>query len=153
MILTEYLHHHSGMHITGIDTVDSNLSHLPVILYDGDRIPFADGEFDASMVAYVLHHCHDISAVLTEMKRVTTRKLIIFEEIYNHRIARCVLNTHDLGNRFLSSKMKIPCNFMKMEQWYHLFATLGLKVDKCTRIYQYPVFNLTHQVLFELSLR
>ena len=152
MILTEFIHNNSDLRVTGIDTVDSNLSRLPVLLYDGDRIPFPDRSFDATMVAYVLHHCQDIAAVLSEMKRVTARKLIVFEEIYHRRISKYVLNTHDFGNRFLSTKMEIPCNFMKIEQWYDVFASLDLKVDKCTRIYQYPILNLTHQVLFELSV-
>ena len=152
MILTEYLHHHSNLQVTGIDTIDSNLSHLPVQLYDGDRIPFPDGTFDVAMVAYVLHHCRDISAVLSEMKRVTARKLLVFEEIYNRGISRSILTMHDFGNRFLSTKMNIPCNFLRIEQWYDCFAACGLKVEKCMRIYQYPVLNLTHQVMFELSV-
>lgn len=152
MILTEFLHHHSALKVTGVDMVDSNLSHLPVILYDGDKIPFPDGTFDATMVAYVLHHCLDISAVLREMARVTSRKLIVFEEVYTRGAAKRILQLHDFGNRFLSTKMNIPCNFMRMEQWYDLFASLGLKVEKTTRIYQYPMLNMTHQVLFELTV-
>jgi len=152
MILTEFLHHHTELQVTGLDTVDSNLSRLPVTLYDGDRIPFDDRAFDATMVAYVLHHCGDISAVLREMKRVTARKLIVFEEVYAHDVSRRILHLHDFGNRLLSTKMNIPCNFMRTDQWYGLFATLGLSLEKCTRIYQYPVLNLTHQLLFELTI-
>jgi ubiquinone/menaquinone biosynthesis C-methylase UbiE len=153
MILTEFVHHNSEMNVTGIDTIDSNLSHLPVTLYDGNRIPFLDNTFDATMVAYVLHHCSDISAVLREIKRVTNRKILVFEEIYDHRVSRHILQMHDFGNWLLSSKMKIPCNFLRIEQWYDTFADLGLKVEKCTRIYQYPMLNLTHQVLFELTIQ
>lgn len=153
MILTEFMHHHSELKVTGIDTINSNLSHLPVLIYDGKEIPFPDKTFDASMVAYVLHHCNDIAAVLREMKRVTTRKIIVFEEIYRSGAARQILKMHDFGNRFLSTKMNIPCNFMKIEQWYDLFSIVGLKVEKCTRIYQYPIMNLTHQVMFELTVK
>ena len=135
-----------------MDTIDTNLSRLPVVLYDGDKIPFSDKSFDATMVAYVLHHCADIPSVLREMKRVTSRKLIIFEEIYSRSLSRRLLHLHDFGNRFLSSKMNIPCNFMKIEQWLDQFAALGLRVDRCTRIHQYPILNLTHQVLFELTI-
>lgn len=153
MILTEFIHHHSDMNVTGIDTIDSNLSRLPLTLYDGDRIPFSDKSFDATMVAYVLHHCSDISAVLDEIKRVTNRKILVFEEVYNHNVSRHILRMHDFGNRFLSSKMNIPCNFLRIDQWYDTFANLGLKVEKTTRIYQYPMLNLTHQILFELTIQ
>ncbi len=152
MILTEFIHRHSRLNVTGIDTVDSNLSHLPVILYDGEQIPFPDKTFDATMVSYVLHHCNDISAVLREIKRVTTRKLIVFEEIYKRDTSRRILKLHDFGNRFLSTKMNIPCNFLRIEQWYGLFEDLGLRVENCTRIYQYPMLNITHQVLFDLTV-
>jgi ubiquinone/menaquinone biosynthesis C-methylase UbiE len=152
MILTEFVHHYSDIDVTGIDTIDSNLSRLPVTLYDGDRIPYSDKSFDATMVAYVLHHCSDISAVLGEIKRVTKRKILVFEEVYINNVSRHILQIHDFGNRFLSSKMNIPCNFLRIDQWYDTFANLGLKVEKCTRIYQYPMLNLTHQILFELTI-
>ena len=153
MILTEFIHHYSQLKVTGIDTVDSNLSRLPVKLYDGKRIPFPDKTFDATMVAYVLHHCRDISAVLSEMKRVTTRKLIVFEEVYERGPSRQLLKLHDCGNRLLSTRMNIPCNFLRIGQWYELFESVGLKVEKCTRIYQYPMLNVTYQVLFVLKVK
>ena len=152
MIFTEFIHSTSGLKVNGVDMIDSNLSHLPVRLYNGDVLPFHDKTFDAAMVAYVLHHCHDIAAVLREMMRVTTRKLIVFEEVYKRSTSRCVLNLHDFGNRFLSSKMNIPYNFLRIEEWYELFGELGLNVVNCTRVYQYPVLNMTHQVLFELQI-
>lgn len=105
------------------------------------------------MVAYVLHHCNDISAVLKRKKRVTTRKLIVFEEVYERGPSRQLLKLHDYGNRFLSTKMNIPCNFLRIGQWHELFESLGLEVEKCTLIYQYPMLNVTHQVLFELTVK
>jgi SAM-dependent methyltransferase len=152
MILTEYLHANTGLTLTAVDTIDSNLSRLPVIIYDGDRLPFGDRSFDATMVAYVLHHCSDIRAVLSEIRRVSARKIIIMEEVYENGIAEKKLHLHDFGNRFLSTSMKIPCNFLKIGEWNQLFADLGLHVENCTRIYQYPMLNVTHQVLFELRV-
>jgi SAM-dependent methyltransferase len=152
MILTEYLKQVSGMSITALDTVDSNLSRLPLQLYDGVKIPFHDKFFEATMVSFVLHHCTDIQSVLSEIKRVTSKKIIIMEEIFDSGIAKRVLHLHDFGNRFLSSKMHIPLNFLRIEEWHDEFEKIGLKLTNYSRIYQYPRFNLTHQVLFELSL-
>jgi SAM-dependent methyltransferase len=151
MILTEVLQRQSPVSITALDTVDSNLSGLPLILYNGGAIPFDNHTFDATMVAYVLHHCSNIPLVLQEIKRVTRKKIIILEEIYQGKLAEKILHLHDSGNRFLSTKMHIPCNFLKIEQWLEVFAELDLHVEKCTRIYQYPFLNLTHQLLFELT--
>jgi hypothetical protein len=105
------------------------------------------------MVSFVLHHCTDIKSVLSEIKRVTSKKIIIMEEIYQSTISEKVLHLHDFGNRFLSSKMDIPLNFLRIEQWHEQFNGVGLELTNCTRIYQYGLFNLTHQVLFELSVR
>jgi hypothetical protein len=66
--------------------------------------------------------------------------------------ARQLLKLHDCANRLLSTKMNIPCNFLRIGQWYELFGSLGLKIEKCTRIYQYPMLDVTHQVLFELTV-
>lgn len=152
MILTESLHQQSDIQLTAVDTVDTNLSHLPVFLYNGNTIPFPDNTFDATMVAYVLHHCSDITAVLREIKRVTSKRIIIMEEVYKGRVAEKILHLHDSGNRFLSTKMKIPCNFMKIEQWHEAFVALNLTVRTSERIYQYPTMNVTHQVFFELDV-
>jgi ubiquinone/menaquinone biosynthesis C-methylase UbiE len=152
MILTEYLKQVSGISIAALDTVDSNLSHLPLLLYNGVEIPFHDKFFEATMVSFVLHHCTDIQSVLSEIKRVTSKKIIIMEEIFDSSIAKQVLHLHDFGNRFLSSKMRIPLNFLRIEQWMNEFDKLGCRLTNCSRIYQYPRINLTHQVLFELSI-
>ncbi|MBD3344400.1 MAG: methyltransferase domain-containing protein [Chitinivibrionales bacterium] len=152
MILTEFLQHHSPLQVTAVDTVDTNLSSMPVILYDGNRIPFPENTFDATVVAYMLHHCNNIEAILHEIKRVTCRKIIVMEEVFESKFAEKVLHLHDNGNKFLSTKMKIPLNFMKIQQWHETFNALDLKVEQCTRIYQYPWVNITHQVLFELRV-
>jgi hypothetical protein len=38
-----------------------------------------------------------------------------------------------------------------MERWAEIFESHNLKVERAVRIHQYPFFNFTHQVLFELS--
>jgi SAM-dependent methyltransferase len=152
MILTECLKQTSEIAITALDTVDSNLSQLPLMLYDGAEIPFHDKFFEAAMVSFVLHHCTDIHSVLSEIKRVTSKKIIIMEEIFDGALAKRVLHLHDFGNRFLSSKMHIPLNFLRIEEWHEEFDKLGLRLTNCSRIYQYRRLNLTHQVLFELSV-
>jgi SAM-dependent methyltransferase len=43
----------------------------------GDELPFADGEFEAASAIEVLEHVPEPDAVLTEMKRVASRWLIV----------------------------------------------------------------------------
>lgn len=56
-----------------VDTV------LPT-LYDGDKMPFSDNQFDASLILFVLHHTPDPAKVLAEAMRVS-KKIIILEDI------------------------------------------------------------------------
>jgi SAM-dependent methyltransferase len=153
MILTEYLKKKEPhKKVVGIDTLDTNLSHLPLYIYDGTRIPFDDNAFDAIFVGFVLHHCQNINGILEEIKRVAAKRVIILEEVYESKISRKVLHCHDFGNRLLSWKMEIPLNFKTLDDWVETFRRLELSLENTCRIYQYPCFNLTHQILFDLSL-
>jgi SAM-dependent methyltransferase len=64
---------HPGVHWTGLDVPDSP-SPPPVDpdirLYDGGRIPFADGSFDVVFCKQVLEHVEDPRLVLAEVARV-----------------------------------------------------------------------------------
>lgn len=154
MILTEFLTEKSPERsVIGVDTLDTNLTDMPVLLYDGIRLPFEDKSFDATIVGFVLHHCCNINEVLEELKRVTRKKLIIFEEVYRGRISQKILQCHDFGNRLLSSKMEIPLNFLTLEDWKKTFDRLDLSLRNTYRVYQYPFFNVTHQIMFDLTLQ
>jgi len=154
MILTECLHGMTDKEVVGVDTVNSNLTRLPLILYDGNRLPFDDKSIDAALVAFVLHHCSDIEKMLAELKRVTRKKIIVFEEVYQNLLSQKILHCHDFGNRLLSSKMEIPLNFLTHDKWIQTFREHNLSVNKSFRIYQYPppMMNLTHQIFFELGV-
>ena len=67
---------------TGVDIRDLRLPDVdvPLQLYDGETLPFADNRFDVSLLFYVLHHCQNPARVLEEAVRVTRQKLILIEE-------------------------------------------------------------------------
>ncbi len=52
------------------------------IVYDGQRIPFADKSFDSTIIAFVLHHVASSRQrdILRELIRVTRRRLYVFED-------------------------------------------------------------------------
>lgn len=74
----------AGIRMTSLDVAvaDGLVDPAELVLYDGARMPFADGAFDVSLAMYVLHHTPDPAAVLAEMKRVTRRRIILVEELY-----------------------------------------------------------------------
>lgn len=52
------------------------------VLYDGNRIPFDNDSFETSIAMYVLHHTPDRHTLLNEMRRVSSKRIILVEEIY-----------------------------------------------------------------------
>ncbi|MBI4153742.1 class I SAM-dependent methyltransferase, partial [Candidatus Woesearchaeota archaeon] len=71
-----------GADITCIDISDLNETDLPMIVYDGKKIPFGNNKFDTVLIVYVLHHCEDPVKVLKECVRVCRGggRIIIFED-------------------------------------------------------------------------
>lgn len=65
--------------MTLLDVVDYNQTELPLHLYDGRRIPFADGAFDLALLIFVLHHTSDPLMVLGEALRVSRQGVLVIE--------------------------------------------------------------------------
>ena len=151
-VLASYLKKRCHQNITSIDTIDSNLTKMKVQLYDGQKLPFPDKSFDATMVVFVLHHCQNIEDMLREIVWVTRKKIVIFEEVYTGDISKFFLEWHDKGNILYSSKMDIPLNFKTRDGWKELFVKMGLNVTRTKRVFQYPILNMTNQIFFEITI-
>jgi SAM-dependent methyltransferase len=49
----------------------------PVVQARAEELPFEDDRFDAAMAVLTVHHWADIGAGLTEMRRVTRRRIVV----------------------------------------------------------------------------
>jgi SAM-dependent methyltransferase len=49
----------------------------PVVRAIAERLPFADGSFDASLAVLTIHHWRDLRDGLAEMRRVARRRVVI----------------------------------------------------------------------------
>ena len=49
------------------------------VLFDGARLPFADGAFDVCLLAFVLSYTDDPAALLREAERVASRRVLILQ--------------------------------------------------------------------------
>ena len=98
-----------------IDVVKPGIQKAPVVIYPGKRIPFDDKSFDVSLFVTVLHHIHDIDAVIEEACRVTRKKIIIVEDFYHHELGRwwTVLRDQIYNFEFFGH----PKNFKKKQEW------------------------------------
>ncbi len=110
-----------------IDVQKRSEYHFPVELYDGDRLPFGDRSFDATMAVDVLHHCPDPAAGLREAARVTDRFIIIKDHTYRTPVGFATLSILDeIGNW----KFGIPSRYkyQKDFSWDLVLAQEGFGV-------------------------
>lgn len=114
------------------DVVDFNQTDLPLVLYDGHRLPFDDGAFDTTLLLFVLHHAADPDAVLREARRVTRGRVVVLESIAETPWDRCWLPFADrLANRLRSGGQmgEEHLDFGTVESWRARFAAAGFRVQ------------------------
>jgi 2-polyprenyl-3-methyl-5-hydroxy-6-metoxy-1,4-benzoquinol methylase len=63
--------------IHGIDVLVRGILQIPVVQYDGKRIPHPDKSFDTVTFIDVLHHADDPLALLKDARRVARKCIII----------------------------------------------------------------------------
>ncbi|MCH7828868.1 class I SAM-dependent methyltransferase [Patescibacteria group bacterium] len=150
----ERIHQEKKCNVTLLD-ISSNLNRtqLPLLLYDGTTIPFADNSFDTSLLLFVLHHCQDPAKVLKEAVRVSKKRVIIMEDTFGSWFGRILLCCYDTFENFPallvepSYKMNLPHNFKKVPEWKEAFEHLGLKLVHTEHIQRFPIT----QILFILE--
>ena len=122
-----------GHQVIVLDVVKPAIQKAPVVIYEGEKIPFNDKSFDATLLITVLHHMADPEAIIQEARRVTRKTLIVIEDIYHHGLGRwwtvlrdCIYNFEFFGH---------PCCFKKTQEWIDLFQKLGFVLRDKTEIY------------------
>ena len=94
-----------------LDVVKPGYQKAPVVLYDGDRIPFEDKSFDVTILITMLHHVPDPGKLLQEVCRVTRSKVIVVEDLYHHGLGRfwTICRDRMLNMEFLAARWKEKC--------------------------------------------
>ncbi len=112
-----------GHDVTVLDVVKPGFQQSPVVIYSGDRIPFGQHAFDASLLVTVLHHVPDPEALIREARRVTRKILVLVEDLYHHRAGRWWTIARDTLYNF--EFFGHPRNFKKRDEWVELFKRQG----------------------------
>lgn len=117
-----------GHETTLLDVKKYKACPYPVTLFEGDRIPFEDNSFDASLLITVLHHALDPEAVLREAKRVSRESVIVIEDVYSRPggKALCVFRDAALNCEIIGH----PMNFRSHEEWKKTFRKLGFEIKR-----------------------
>lgn len=135
-----------GYKVTAIDVKDLSLAkNIKPLLYDGSKLPFENGRFDAALLLFVLHHCKEPDKIVREAARVA-KKIIIMEDVFDNSLEKYVTfaidsllnqeffdhphsNKQDAEWKKLFSNLALTVEFQKIEKWHCLIshATYCLK--------------------------
>lgn len=110
--------------IEGIDVLVRDDTAIPVIAFDGSRIPHPDSAFDASIIVDVLHHSDDPAHLLGEAARVAP-VLIVKDHLRDGFAAGLTLRFMDwVGN--VAHGVRLPYNYLSEREWTGIFAARAL---------------------------
>lgn len=124
--------------IEGLDVLLRPNALVPVRLYDGTRLPYADRGVDAVTFVDVLHHTDDPASLLADAARVARHAVIVKDHLAEGVGARLTLQFMDrVGNQ--AHGVRLPYNYWRREQWTAAIAGAGLCVHSwTTRVPLYP---------------
>lgn len=108
-----------------VDVLDCNETDLPLTVYDGRTIPFADKTFDVVTLVFVLHHAVNQEEILSEAARVARAKIILVEDTPKNAMERCIDRACDAIMSF-EHGFSNPATYRSVEEWRTVFRTLGL---------------------------
>jgi SAM-dependent methyltransferase len=125
--------------VTGVDVLRRPVTHIPVTLYDGVTLPFADESHDFVCIVDVLHHTDDAAATLAEAARVARRGVIVKDHLREGWFAGPTLRAMDwVGNR--GHDVRLPYNYLNGQQWNTAINAAGLvRQSSRSKLGLYPV--------------
>jgi SAM-dependent methyltransferase len=102
--------------VTGVDVLPRERSHIPVMLFDGVRLPYPDKSYDVVLFSDVLHHTEDPLTSLREAARVARRCVLIKDHNRKGIAAGARLRFMDwVGNARYG--VSLPYNYWTEAQW------------------------------------
>ncbi len=119
--------------VTLADIVDMNKTDLPHVVYDGRRLPWAAGSFDAVVLYFVLHHAQNPRAVIREALRVAPQRVIIVESVCRSSLGCKLLTALDrVANRMRHwrhmSAQEANLNIRSEQAWRTVLRDLGAPI-------------------------
>ena len=112
--------------VTAVDVKMRPHCHHPVELYDGERLPFRDNEFDLVYAVDVVHHAPQPGKLLSEMIRCSRRFLLLKDHTWQTELGRLVLLVRDeVGNR--PHGVRCLYNFQRGWEWDRVMLDNGME--------------------------
>ena len=129
---------HSAWKIQGVAVLVQPHCSIPVVAYDGVRIPFPDDAFDVVLCIDMLHHTEDPECLLQEAARVARQWVLVKDHIAESHWDHSVLTGLDwLGN--VGTGVALPYHFLSSDQWRALFSACQLEeIERRHPIHYWP---------------
>ncbi len=135
--------------IRGVDVLIREGTAIEVQPLDGDRLPFADHEFDACLLVDVIHHATNPDQLIQEVCRVSSRYVIVKDHDCQGFAAQATLEFMDrMGNQ--RHGVAIPGNYFTPRQWHDFIERHRMRVLK--RIERLSLYPLPLRWFFERKL-
>jgi ubiquinone/menaquinone biosynthesis C-methylase UbiE len=116
-----------GLEVRGIDVLVRSRTHIPVLSFDGIKIPFEDNAFDFALLVDVLHHAEDPMLVLRDANRVARRGVVVKDHVKHGVVSWYTLRFMDwFGNARHS--VNLPYNYWTQAQWQDAISQMGWKI-------------------------
>lgn len=113
--------------IRGIDVLRRAHTAIPVELFDGQRLPYAEAAFDCVSFVDVLHHTTDPAILLREAARVSRGAILVKDHLCDSSSARARLRFMDwVGNA--RHGVALPYNYWSKRGWQDAFSNLRCEV-------------------------
>jgi len=135
--------------IHGLDVLIREKTYIPIVPFDGKKIPIENKSADVVMFVDVLHHTDNPMLLLHEAVRVTRHAVVIEDHTCDGLFAVHTLRFMDeVGNK--RYRVALPCNYWSAEKWREAFQQVGLIVtnwESKLGLYAFPL-----NCIFERSL-
>lgn len=111
--------------VEGVEIMLRQQSHIPITLYDGQRLPKEDESVDVVMFVDILHHTTDPTVLLKEAVRVSKGHILIKDHLCESSFSYNRLKMMDwVGNA--PHGVKLTYNYWPKEKWLSSFGELKL---------------------------
>lgn len=127
-----------GTTVEGLERARRPGELIKITAYDGTRIPWDDGTFQAVILADVLHHEHDPHHLLRESVRVSGKFIIIKDHLREGFLAWPRISFLDWA---ANAGYQVPCTFRynNLPQWREAIGSLSVRVhEELTTLDIYP---------------
>lgn len=140
--------------VEGVDIKVRPETAIPVTPYDGKRLPFPDGAFEAVIISDVLHHCPEPRVVLRECLRVSSKLVALKDHFCFGKVSWAILLAMDVvGNA--APGVHVEGAYLSPAEWVALARDAGGRItslDWPLQIHDYP-FRLITQDRLQFAAR